>query len=88
MEQAETIQQPGILESLLGPLSPLLSPFRYSPEQLREENETLKKIIAFQDERNTTLAAENADLHRLLGLRGETVALEQQIEQRNTEEGD
>jgi hypothetical protein len=52
------------------------------PAQLREENESLKQIIAFQDARILALNVENQDLHRLLGLRGEVAALEQQIEER------
>jgi hypothetical protein len=59
----------------------------YTPDsQLREENGTLKLIVNFQDERIAALRAENADLQRLLGLRGETVSLEQQIQERRQHE--
>lgn len=52
----------------------------YTPDgQLREENETLKQIIAFQDARIEDLLADRADLHRLLGLRSEALNLQQQI---------
>jgi hypothetical protein len=55
----------------------------YTPDgQLREENRILKEIIAAQDVQALTLKAEIADLHRLLGLRGEVAALEQQITER------
>jgi DNA-binding transcriptional MerR regulator len=68
----------------------------YTPEQ---EIESLKRIVAAQElqikalakliDLNAveTLTAENQDLHRLLGLRGDTVSLEQQIEERGNHGG-
>lgn len=75
----------------------LLNPFWLlgSPsDALKAENDSLRKIVAAQESRIDaltklidlaaveTLIAENADLHRLLALRGEVVSLEQQIEER------
>jgi hypothetical protein len=70
------------LTNTLNPFSGLSAVGCETPAQLREENESLKKIIAFQDERILSLVTERVDLHRLLGLRGETVDLEQRIEER------
>ena len=85
MEQAETIQRTDATKPFWMPST---SGFQTPAHLLCEENESLKQIIAFQDVRIAELLAEQSDLHRLLGLRGEAAVLEQQIEQRNTEEED
>lgn len=83
------------LENIVGhALFPSVDGVWRSPALLWQENEALKKVISLQDEEITALTnlvelsnvenllAENADLKRLLGLRGELAALEQQIENR------
>jgi hypothetical protein len=80
MEQAETIQR-------ANPFSMFPAPsFGYrTPADLRTEVEMLKQLILFQDGRIETLSAENADLHRLLGLRGEAAVLEQRVNERGND---
>jgi hypothetical protein len=56
-------------------------PFAVPAYLFREQVETLRQVITAQDAVILALRAENADLHRLLGLHGETVALEQKIEE-------
>lgn len=69
--------------ALVNPFFMLQASGSYAPDgQLREENESLRQVVAFQDARILALNADNQDLQRLLGLRGEVANLEQQIEER------